>query len=220
MHYCIFKGVNSNDLDLFMESVPPKVRPQLRVEQKTIPGRDGVLTVSDGAYDNFVRQAEFIVFDFSRIDEITEYFSGSGWLTFDDEPEKRYRASVINQIPFSQIIRCANRIPVEFDCYPYAFESSPQTAENPHILYNLGNVESKPTIEIYGNGDCILEVNGKLFEVRGVKESATIDCENLLAYSGSSLLITKGEFPAFKIGENSLDWTADRLVVKPSWRWI
>ena len=61
LHYCIFKGINSNMLDLYMERCPEKVSPKRRDENIEISGRHGTLTSTDGTYDTYIRQAEFTI---------------------------------------------------------------------------------------------------------------------------------------------------------------
>ena len=98
LHYCIFKEINSSMLDLYMERCPEKVSPKRRDENIEISGRHGTLTSTDGTYDTYIRQAEFTILNPAQIDNICAHFKGSGWLTFDDEPTRKYRARVNNQI--------------------------------------------------------------------------------------------------------------------------
>ena len=122
MNYCIFKDINSRELGLYMERCPEKISPKRRDETFTVPGRHGNLTTTDGAFDSYIRSAEFIVNNEKRIDEICAHFKGSGWLIFSNEPDRKYKARVANQIEFSHIIRCLKRFIVEFEVQPFGYD--------------------------------------------------------------------------------------------------
>lgn len=222
-HYCIFKGINSLDIDLMMEQCPPKGHPAPRYTNVVVPGRNGTLTQADGTYDVFTREAEFLVFDPQRWNEIMSMFSGSGDLTFDDEPDKRYSARVKDGFSFSQEAILTNRFTVPFECQPFARELNPQKTvlTAPGILYNIGTYTALPTIKIYGTGNVTLTVNGKDFTVQGVTASTVVDCENLVAYEGQTLLVTAGEFPVLQLGKNTISFSgASKIEVTPNWRWL
>ena len=67
MNYCIFKDIDSRELGLFMERCPEKISPKRRDETFTIPGRHGNLTTTDGAFETYIRSAEFISKDEKKI---------------------------------------------------------------------------------------------------------------------------------------------------------
>jgi phage-related protein len=222
-HYCIFKGTNSLDLDLMMEKCPPKVHAAPRYTSVTVPGRNGTLTQADGSYDVFTRQAEFVVFDPQRWPEIMAMFSGNGDLAFDDEPDKKYSARIKEGFSFSQEALLTNRFAVPFECQPFARERYPQTAvfTAAGSLYNIGTFEAQPTIKVFGSGNITVTVNGKAFTVQNVPGSAAIDCENMLACSGSTLLVTSGEYPILPAGKSTISFTgATKIEVTPNWRWL
>lgn len=222
-HYCIFKGMNSLDLDLMMENCPPKVRAAPRYTNVVVPGRSGTLTQTDGTYDVFTRSAEFLVFDPQRWDEIMSMFSGDGELVFDDEPERKYSARIKDGFSFTQEAIQANRFSVPFECQPFARERFPQTIpfSGAGVLNNIGTYEAQPLIKVYGTGTITVTVNGKPFTVQGVTASAVIDCENMLAYEGQILLITSGTFPVLPIGRSTIGFSgASKLEITPNWRWL
>ena len=105
-----------------MERCPEKISPKRRDETFTVPGRHGNLTTTDGAFDSYIRSAEFIVKDEKRIDEICAHFKGSSWLIFSSEPDRKYKARVANQIEFSHVIRHFKRFVVEFEVQPFGYD--------------------------------------------------------------------------------------------------
>lgn len=221
--FCIFKDVNSLEIGLHIERLPEDSVPAQRFESVVIPGRDGALTVTDGTFETFTQQVEFVVWDASYLEQVRSVFRGSGWLTLSTAPDRRRRVFVGNQIDFSPLISRLRRFPVEFTCQPFAYERYPQSYDNPKVLYNLGNLPALPTVEIAGTGDVTLSVNGNPFTLLGLTGGAILDTENLLARDGTRLIYTQGDFDSLKlqIGQNTLSWTDGIQVrVTPNWRWL
>ncbi len=104
LNYCIFKDIDSRELGLYMERCPEKTSPKRRDETFTVPGRHGNLTTTDGAFETYIKSAEFIVMDMTRVDEISAHFKGAGWLTFSNEPDRRYKARVAHHQDFKAIL--------------------------------------------------------------------------------------------------------------------
>ncbi len=209
-----------------MERCPEKVSPKRRDETFTVPGRHGNLTTTDGAFDTYIRSAEFIVKNEKRIDEICAHFKGSGWLIFDTEPDRKYKARVTNQIEFSHVIRHLKRFIVEFEVQPFGYDVFPQiiTKTEPFSLFNIGTFEAEPIITIFGAGNITLYANNQSISLKGIAGSITIDSEMQNAYNGAASMNNKmqGEFPILSLGENYITWLGNitRLEIQPNWRWI
>lgn len=222
LHYCIFKGIDSRTLGLKLGKCPPKVSPKQRVTEVTIPGRNGTLTQTDGTYEPFAREAEFVFQGLGKIDSIMSLYKGSGSLTFDDEPDKTYQARVIDEVSAEWVMAGWRKITVSFECQPFARERFPQTAAftGSGTLHNIGTVEAYPTITLYGSGDLTVTVNGSNFTIKGVTSSAKIDCENMVAFEGTNLLTTVGDYPVLPLGESAISSAAEKVVMTPNWRWL
>ena len=54
MGWVHFKGKDSRDFGILISAAPEKVRAERRVEQVTIPGRSGELTMDEGTYAPYV----------------------------------------------------------------------------------------------------------------------------------------------------------------------
>lgn len=206
-----------------LEKDPPRMTPKKRVTNIVIPGRDGTLTQSDEAYDVFTREAQFVLMDLSKIQEICALFTDAGDLTFDDEPDKVYKARVVNELNPEWFTPGWRNLTIQFECQPFARELNPQTAifAAPSVLYNIGTYTALPKIKAYGSGNITLTVNGKAFTVQGVTASTIIDCENMAAFEGQTLLITSGEFPVLQLGKNTVSFSgAAKIEITPNWRWL
>lgn len=226
MNYCIFKDINSLELGLYIERCPAKISPKRRDETFTVPGRHGNLTTTDGAFESYIRSAEFIVKDEKRIDEICAHFKGSGWLIFSSEPDRKYKARVANQIEFSHVIRHFKRFVVEFEVQPFGYDVFEQTITKtaPFSLFNIGTVDSEPIITIFGTGNITLYVNNQSISLKEIAGSITIDSEMQNAYNGAASMNNKmsGEFPILSLGENHIKWLGNvtKLEIQPNWRYI
>ena len=226
LNYCIFKDIDSRELGLFMERCPEKISPKRRDEAFTVPGRHGNLTTTDGAFDSYIRSAEFIVKDEKRLDEICAHFKGSGWLIFSNEPDRKYKARVANQIEFSHVIRHFKRFVVEFEVQPFGYDVFEQTITKtaPFSLFNIGTFEAEPIITIFGNGNITLYVNNKSIYLKEITDKIIIDSEMKNAYNNSVSLNYKmsGDFPVLSLGENNISWTGNvtKLETQPNWRFL
>ena len=190
-----------------MERCPEKISPKRRDETFTVPGRHGNLTTTDGAFDSYIRSAEFIVKDEKRIDEICAHFKGSGWLIFSNEPDRKYKARVANQIEFSHVIRHFKRFVVEFEVQPFGYDVFEQTITKtvPFSIFNIGTFEAEPIITIFGNGNITLYVNSQSISLKEITDNIIVVSEMKNAYNNSVSLNYKmsGDFPVLSLGENN-----------------
>lgn len=222
LHYCIFKGIDTRTLGIKLGQCPPRVSPKQRITEIVVPGRHGALTETDGTYEPFTRSPEFIFHGLEHIDQIMALFKGSGMLTFDDELDKVYRARVVEELSAEWFTAGWRKLTVPFQCQPFAYERFPQTVilTASGTLYNAGTVEAQPTIKLYGSGDLSATVNGNTLMVKGVITVATVDCENMVAYEGQTLLTTVGDYPVLPLGQSAVSFTADKIEITPHWRWL
>ncbi len=225
-YYIVFNGVDSRDIGLHIEMLPPKVSPQMRYTTTTVSGRHGVLTETDGTYEPFTQSVELTALNLDRLDKICAVFKGHGWLILSSEPNRKYMARVANAIEFTQVIRLWRRFLVQFEVQPFGYEVQPQNfiATNNSTIVNYGTFESQPKITIYGKGNITLNINGQGNILKNITDKIVIDSEMQNAYNGAMLMNQNmtGEFPIFKVGENTISWTgnASKIEIEPNWRWI
>lgn len=209
-----------------MEFLPERISPKRRDESIVISGRHGTLTATDGTFETYILQAEFVLKDISKIDKICSHFKGEGDLIFSNNLDRKFKAKVNNQIEFSRIIRGLKRFAVEFEVQPFMYEAYPSvlTLTEPTSILNIGTFESEPIITVYGQGDITLIINNLNIILNAVEEKITINSEALNAYNETLSLNNKmsGDFPIFNMGENTILWmgSVTRLEIKPNWRWL
>ncbi len=209
-----------------MEFLPERISPKRRDESIVISGRHGTLTATDGTFETYILQVEFVLKDISKIDKICSHFKDEGDLIFSNNLDRKFKAKVNNQIEFSRIIRDLKRFVVEFEVQPFMYEASPAilTLTEPTSILNVGTFESEPIITVYGQGDITLIINNLNIILNAVEEKITINSEALNAYNETLSLNNKmsGDFPIFNTGENTISWmgSVTRLEIKPNWRWL
>ena len=209
-----------------MEFLPERISPKRRDEAIVISGRHGNLTATDGTFETYILQAEFILKDISKIDKICSHFKGEGNLIFSNDLDRKFKAKVNNQVEFTRLIRSLKRFAVEFEVQPFMYEAVPSTLTltEPTSILNMGTFESEPIITVYGQGNITLTFNNYNIILNNIEEKITINSEILNAYDGNLSLNNKmsGDFPVLKLGENNISWTGSvtKLEITPNWRWI
>lgn len=229
MNKIIFKDIESTEIKgLLISELPPISKPRMRVQETTIDGVDGSKFEELGyeSYDKIIKIGLTKKYD---IDEVIKYFSGAGNVTFSNEPDKYYKARIIDQIDYERLLRfrTAN---VKFRVQPFKYEldeSSVILTKSGASVTNNGLETSKPRITIKGTGTIELMVNGNTLFSYTFPEGETevvIDSEKQDAYLGSVLKNRNmsGEFPILNSGENIISWTGSvtNIVVEPNSRWL
>lgn len=224
-----FKGIDSREYGILISSVPERVRPKRRVKEIEIPGRSGILTQDEGAYDAYVIQMECSTRGGDRLDEIVAWLNGAGELILSTEPDKVYRASIYNKISIADQIYLYNSFLLQFKVQPFKYRANPLRDDleltAPTIIRNSGTIYSEPIITVYGSGDITLSINDVDYPLYGVSEYITIDSEMMEVFKENMNQNSKygGEtFPRFEVGENAISWTGNvtKIEIQPKWRWL
>ncbi|EJO5346378.1 phage tail family protein [Clostridium botulinum] len=222
----IWKGIHSSEKGLKIISLPDITTPEQRGEKVTIPGRSGYLTMTDNDYEGEVKPVEFDYFD-NNFDDIKTWLSGSGEVVFSNEPDRYYKARIINKIALDQVLKKFHSGIVQFDCQPFGYSRNDNSiikiTETKGIT-NPGTVESTPVITIYGYGNIDLNINDNIINLTNVSNHIIIDSEIMDCYRDAQLMnnYMKGDFPIFKPGINKISWMGNvqRIEIKPNWRWL
>ncbi|NFC29176.1 phage tail protein [Clostridium botulinum] len=218
----IWKGIHSNEKGLKIISLPNITAPEKREEKIIIPGRDGYLTQSDGSYEGEVKPVEFDI-KHDNFDEIKTWLNGSGEVIFSNEPDRYYKARIINKLDLARVLEKFHSGIIQFDCQPFGYlqEESLQII-TPTTIYNQTNKDSEPYIRVYGSGTITLNINDKVIKFTNVENYIEIDSELMECYKNNTPLNNHmyGEFPIFQVGENKISWTGNisKIEITPRWR--
>ncbi|MDP4174142.1 MAG: phage tail protein [Bacteroidota bacterium] len=223
--YFIWKGISSLDKNIMVTKLPSLERPDANIEKIAIPGRNGHLTYDDGTYQGTIKPCECALYDGS-IDDVSAWLTGSGDVIFSNAPDKVYKATIINKIPFSKIIPTFHNFIIQFDCQPhkYAIDNPTIALASPGTIFNPGTANSKPVVKVFGTGSIDLNINDNIIYLTNIVEYVTIDSELMDAYKDTQLMNNEmiGEFPELIPGSNSVNFSGNvsKIEITPNWRWL
>ena len=121
MNYLIWNGKDSRDIKgLIISELPPISKPQMRAVETVIDGVDGSI-IEEVGYSSYDKALIIGITPNADIDQISQYFSGSGDVVFGNEADKVYKANIINQIDYARLVRFRTAT-VVFRVQPFKYE--------------------------------------------------------------------------------------------------
>lgn len=170
----IWKGIHSSEKGLKIISLPDVTTPELRVEKVVVPGRSGDLTLTDNDYEGEVKSVEFDYFN-NNFDDIKTWLNGTGEVIFSNEPDKYYKARIINKIALNQVLKKFHSGIVQFDCQPfgYSLNNNPimKITEN-NVIRNSKVIHPLSTYNYIGGN--LVEIN----KLATINESNSMEINN------------------------------------------
>lgn len=121
MNYIKFKEQDSRYIKgLIICELPPIVKPQMRVAETVIDGVDGSI-IEELGYASYDKALAIGITQKANIDEVIKFFSGTGEVVFSNEPDKYYKATIINQIDYARLVRFRTAT-VTFRVQPFKYK--------------------------------------------------------------------------------------------------
>ncbi|GLV61709.1 hypothetical protein Bmyc01_03790 [Bacillus mycoides] len=221
-------GIDSelvSSFGVYMIGRPVIPTAEQEVEHIIVPGRHGSLT-KKGAYKDVPFKVKFNLLENENIKPLIRcvkllFINGKSLFFTDDEVYRKIKHVKIGDI--TNDIEEHGEFEVEFTLDPFEYVTTvPFLLTKPATILNPGNIESFPKLEVFGNGDLRIMINEVTFQIKGVTDSVIIDSDLLIAYKGTLPMKTVGEFPLFKVGENSIEWSGNvnRILIEPRWRYV
>lgn len=237
--YIVLNGVDSRSIKgLLISELAPISKPAIRVQTETIDGRDGDLVTPLGysSYDKVIKIGLTYEYD---VDEVIEFFNGSGKVVFGNEPDKYYVYSIYNQIDFERLIRFKTA-EVTFHVQPFKYSdtegeksfSFTNNALSREIeIRNNGNYYSRPTLTLTGIGSVDVFINNsKLLTIDFGSSGKTIiiDSQDMNAFNEDRTLLlnrlVSGNYDNIRLkqGKNVLRFngTINEVIIDKYSRWI
>lgn len=189
LNYFIFKGIDSREMGIYCGCLDELVFPQLRTESISIPGRDGVVIDSDGAYDSYLRTIECVFEENANIPQIAKWLQGSGELILSTDLTKKYEVKINNNISLTSVAIYYRNFPLELEFQPWAESVQEYEINVDSNIANLdcgGTSNIKPIIEIIANDELTMMINDKelhLYDLSNKK--IVIDCKYQIMMMGS-----------------------------------
>lgn len=225
-----FKGALSSAIGIVVTALPDYVIPDERVSFITVPGRNGPLTQREGT--DVFNDLTLTVSCYcpeptpENISNIARYFRGNGRLRLPNRPGGWYEATVMNQIPFKQVLRGSTPrvFDVNFRCNPLFYLDEGETEislANGDFLVNPTGYTAHPVIEIRGSGDMSITVGTQTVQLTGIDGGIILDGRLQEAYWDGMLENSKmsGPFPVIGEGSIPVTWTGGvtGVMVTPNW---
>lgn len=156
MNSLIWRGVPSTTIKgLLICELPPITKPQMRVSETVIDGRDGS-SFEDLGYSSYDKAVQIGLRGEYDIDKVIEYFTGEGDIIFSNEPTKVYSAKICSQIDYNRLLRY-RQATVVFRVQPFkhkyneAFkETQSVTASGTSIVVSDSEEANLKAFKIYG----------------------------------------------------------------------
>lgn len=187
-----FKGSTNEAHGLKIAKRPTVPAPQRRTSLITVPGRDGALLETDGAFEpiqidiamNYTG-AETSLGDKFRAAK--SWLRGSGLLTFSDDPTVFYKVIEMRITAHDRRARTGADLTASAICDPYTYILSGLTATTAKGTVANNYDTSKPIYTITGNGNATLTINGHALAAN-VGGNLTIDTDLMMAYRADGTL--------------------------------
>ena len=146
MNNIIFKGVSSTNLDgLLISELPPITKPAMRTRQTAIDGRDGSV-IEELGYQSYNKPIIIGLYGNYDINKIIKYFSGEGEVVFSNEPDKVYKARIVDKIDFERLVRY-RKAKVIFLVQPFKYKKDEAMKETEIAMTSGTSVVVNPRVE-------------------------------------------------------------------------
>lgn len=231
--YFIFNGIDSRTKNIMVNEYPPRILPKSRTTEITVPGRDGTLTIDEGAYDNLILTCDCTALPIANIEEISAWLRGAGDLVFGHYENRSIRARVDAQISFDKLMRGrAHRgFTIPFVCQPGRYTYPPVAdivRTTTGTVTNPGTMPSQPKIKVVATGEITLTVGNSIMLIDGPETEWTlvIDSELMDCFDSTMTILRNdwmtGDFPLLSPGANAVTWdgTVASVTITPRWRYL
>lgn len=218
----LLDGQFPDNLPFCLTERPIIPTPDMDYDDIEIPGRDGTLTIENG-YKNITIPCEYNILEDYNVKALTRkikaFFLNKKTLRFSDDTVF-YK---IKKIQFSDIendIEEYGLFKITFELDPFQYElTSAFDITKPGIITNPGSYKSLPYLKIYGSGTLV--INNQSIIIQDVADYIELDCDIGNAYKGQLDMNEhmRGEFPFFKVGENSISWSGNITKISGHGNW-
>ena len=202
-NFLIFNGRASRDFGLYISGSGTFSAPKRKFEEFTVPGRNGVLKIDSGTFENAsVSYKCAIVRDFAQNAAALRSWllSPAGYCRLEDtyhpgEFRMAHYSSGVDFTDFTQLLRAAS-VTLTFDCKPQRFlKSGENPIYNPTKIYNPTSFPAKPMIKFkvtaasgsVAVGECNIAISGMT-----IGDIITIDAETMDAVGSSGGNVNNG----------------------------
>lgn len=230
-----FNGITSDSMKVIVERYPARPVPERIVETVRVPGRNGLLTRTEG-FANVLQDYE--VYLSAAADGLPSVAAAmaawllapEGYARLEDSynPGEFRMARLTNPEDITNYFNRFGRCRLSFDCQPQRFLTSGETATSYSADATITNptaFTALPLVTVTGSGTVTFSLGGHTVTIADLAGTVTLDAEAQNAYDGATNLnaqvtLADGSFPALNPGANTLafvDGTIASITVTPRW---
>lgn len=234
MSWLKYKDIHSDAMGLIVDTYPPIVRAEQRVDMAKVPGKHGEVTLLGvPVYEAQVRECRCVIEPGADITALSGWLSGRGDLIFGNEPQYTYEAQAINEVPFEKMLREREyrEIRLPFFCQPLKRLTTPEAdivlTESGGFFVNPGHVESRPMIKVEGSGTVRIMIGtASITMIKGLIGAILLDSEVGIATDTTRTVnmspMVSGDWPVLPVGNVPISWTGTvtKVTITPRWRWL
>jgi len=236
MNEFIWNGESSHAHGVIVVAYPPIQRAQERAETTIVPGRAGDLTLIEGqdVYDSYVKTMRIANKRGTDVQEIIRWLSGSGWISFGNDPGWEYEVRMLNSVQLDKVFKGVWQGSIQMRTQPFRRKTNKgpdlQISASNTRIYNPGDVASKPVITVRGTGSVRLTIGGQSVGINLRGGTVVLDCAAGIATNeaGTESLdaYITGTPPTIPKGESRITWASvnngsvSSVRIRPEWRWL
>lgn len=233
-HYLIYAGKPTTEFNVWISGSDTYDAPERDVTMVDVPGRNGMLTIDNGRFDNIpVEYPAFIVKDFTNSMAAFRAFMKSfkGYQRLEDtyHPDY-YRMGVLSENfdPKMKVRNLSGDFKITFDCMPQRWLKSGETFSDnitgSATIFNPTLFASKPIIRIYGTGT--VQIGSYTITVSRNPVYIDVDSELMDCYYNNGTVVTNmnsavtlssDEFPVLEPGNNNIVANTSYIRIMPRW---
>lgn len=225
----MWRGVDSRAMGVWVSELPPPTRAAERVQEISIPGRAGSLTLKEGenVHEAYQKDCRITVPYTADFPALLDWLTGEGEVIFANEPDRVYTAHIAAQVQFTRISNSLKQATIPFFCQPHKGQYPPETDITLNAsgsLYNPGTVAAEPivTLTLTQAATARFGAYTMRFEHTGAEEETiTVDCGAELVTQNGEIWEGNvyGDFWRIEPGAVEAELTDCTMVIKPRWRW-
>lgn len=221
-----YKGTTASSLGVILNSLEWFKKPNRRVDQLSINGKDGA-TVVDNAYGALSLRCRITMTSTTNMSSVLAWLTGNGVLSFSEDSGKYRNAYVLDEVEFR---RRGSIWEASFDFFcadPYRYVASEANVTKttfPASYTNAGTVIAKPLWKVTGSGTVSFTSGGKTMTLVLDTAYVYVDADSKEVYYLTTLKnrIASGDFPELSVGANtiSITGTVTEIVITPRTRYL
>lgn len=227
-YWLVYDGKPLSDFGCYITNAAQYNTPKRDTTMKSIPGRNGDLTIDNGRYENIPVKYSAYIYENAeeRMDWLNAFLmSHTSYARLEDtvHPEVYRMGKISGPIEHKTTKDAAmSSFTLEFDCKPQRFLKDGElwkTVASGTILYNRTWFAAKPLIRVSGAGTIAIGDTAVTI-ANNSYGSIDINSETMDCYSGSADCngLMTGDFPELATGENRVTFSGFSSVkIKPNW---